>query len=150
MAGRKLGASKKLTQSLECFDEHKKPLAPMSVGDSVQVQNQESNHPLRWDKTGQVMEKFEHGQYLIKYDGPGIVLLRARGYLKKIQPCTRGFGWRELTETFEGQDGQQQQEETPVLIPGAAGGHRVVHPWAGCEVEPQEVYLRLIFISERK
>ena len=111
MAGRKLGASKKLTQSLECFDEHKKPLAPMSVGDSVQVQNQESNHPLRWDKTGQVMEKFEHGQYLIKYDGPGIVLLRARGYLKKIQPCTRGFGWRELTETFEGQDGQQQQEE---------------------------------------
>ena len=56
-----VGASKKLVQAME----NKRPLAPLSVGDSVQVQNREDNHPLRWDNTGQIMESLEHGQYLV-------------------------------------------------------------------------------------
>ena len=31
-------------------------------------------------------------------------------------------------ERVESQDEHQQQEEAPVLIPGAVGGHRVIHP----------------------
>ena len=91
-AGRKVGASKKLVQAMERYDEHKRPLAPLSVGDSLQVQNREDNHPLRWDKTGQIMERLEHGQYLVKYDGSGRVLLRTRGHLKNLAPCTRSHG----------------------------------------------------------
>ena len=30
--------------------------------------------------------------------------------------------------SVESQDEHQQQEEAPVLIPGAVGGHRVIHP----------------------
>ena len=31
-------------------------------------------------------------------------------------------------ERVESQDEHQQQEEAPVLIPGAVGGHMVIHP----------------------
>ena len=62
----------------------------------MQVQNQEGNYPLRWDKTRVALERLEHSQYLVKYDGSGQVLLRARGYLKKILPSTRGQMWPEM------------------------------------------------------
>ena len=84
LAGREVGASKKLFKAKEKYDEHKKPLAPLSVGDSVSVQNRKGNHPLRWDKTGRVVERLENKQYLIKYDGSG--RLRTRGHLRKIEP----------------------------------------------------------------
>ena len=61
-------------------------MAPLSVGDSVSVQNREGNKPLRWDRTGQVVERLENKQYLIKHDGSGMVLLRTRGHMKKIKP----------------------------------------------------------------
>ena len=46
LAGRELGASKKLAHAAEYYNEHKRPLAKLSVGDSVQIQNREGNHPL--------------------------------------------------------------------------------------------------------
>ena len=88
LAGRELGASKKLVRTIDRYDEHTRTLAPISVGDMVQVQNQEGNYPLRWDKSGIVVERLEHGQYLVKYDGSGRILLRARGHLRKILSCT--------------------------------------------------------------
>ena len=95
-AGHKVNASKKLVQAMEHYDEHKRPLAHLSMGDSLQAQNREDNHPIRWYNNGQIMERLEHGQYLVKYDGSGQVLLRTRGHLKKVAPCTRSHGWPEL------------------------------------------------------
>ena len=66
LAGREIGASKKLFKSQEKYDEHKRPLAPLSVGDSVSIQNGAGNHSLRWDKTGRVVERLENRQYLVK------------------------------------------------------------------------------------
>ena len=59
LAGREIGASKKLFSSQERYDEHKRPLAPLSVGDSVSVQNRKGTKSLKWDKTGQVVERLE-------------------------------------------------------------------------------------------
>ena len=39
--------------------------------DSVSVQNRDGNHPLRCDKTGQIMERLENNLYMIEYDGSG-------------------------------------------------------------------------------
>ena len=49
----------------------------------------EGSKPLRWDRTGQVVERMENRQYMVKCDGSGRVLLRSRGHLRKIQPSAR-------------------------------------------------------------
>ena len=46
LAGRELGASKKLAHGAEYYEKHKRLLAQLFVGDSVQIQNREGNHPL--------------------------------------------------------------------------------------------------------
>ena len=141
LAGREVGASKKLIKAREKYDEHKRPVAPLSVGESVSVQNREGNHPLRWDKTGKVVERLENKQYLVKYDGSGRVLLRTRGHLRKIEPCTRSCSWPDLlTEELEEQK-ETGLEEAPLLIPGAVPAGRIVHPIQGHGEDLQEVEL---------
>jgi hypothetical protein len=130
LEGREVGASKKLFRAQERYDEHKNPLAPLSVGDSVSVQNREGNKPLRWDRTGQVVERLENKQYMIKHDGSGRVLLRTRGHLKKIKPCTRSSGWPEVDPVVQY---QEEPVEMPLHIPGAVAAGRVLHPEHGHE-----------------
>ena len=68
--------------------EHSRPLAELSVGDLVSVQNLLGNHPLRWDRTGMVVEVRQHDQYGVKIDGTGRITFRNRRNLRK-------FGHRE-------------------------------------------------------
>ena len=128
LEGRELGASKKLARSKEKYDEHASPLAALSVGDSVQVQNREGNKPLRWDRTGQVVERMENRQFMVKCDGSGRVLLRTRSHLRKIQPSVRDRRWYDIDP-----QGQQVEpdDEVPLHIPGARAGSLVLHPEHG-------------------
>merc|ERR1712002_1043223 len=61
-----------------------KKLQDLKVGDMVQIQNQRGNNPRRWSKSGKVVEKLEHDQYLVKVDGSGRITRRNRRFLKKI------------------------------------------------------------------
>ena len=54
-----IGEDKKLARDVERYEKHAKPLTSLSVGDSLQIQNQEGNYPLRWDKTGVLVERLE-------------------------------------------------------------------------------------------
>ena len=85
------------------------------------------------DNTGQVVERLENKQYLVKFDGSGRVLLRTRGHLRKIEPCTRSCAWPDLLQ--EDQDVQQEtgMGEAPLLIPGAVPAGKVIHPVQGQE-----------------
>ena len=127
LEGRELGASRKLARSKEKYDEHASPLATLSVGDSVQVQNREGNKPLRWDRTGQVVERMENRQFMVKMDGSGRVLLRTRTHLRKIQPSVSD---RRLYDV-DPPGLQAEPEEMPLHIPGANGAGRVLHPVHG-------------------
>ena len=49
MARRHLARGKELTK-------HTRELAALKVGDTVSVQNQHGNSPLKWDNTGTIME----------------------------------------------------------------------------------------------
>ena len=69
--------------------EHTKILSPLKVGQVVLVQNQTGNKPLRWDKSGQVVEILEFDQYRIKMDGTGRSSLRNRKFLRAITPFSR-------------------------------------------------------------
>ena len=52
----------------------------------MQVQNQRGKDPLRWDKSGVVVENLGNHQYTIKMDGSGRVTLRNRKFLRIIRP----------------------------------------------------------------
>ena len=79
---RELAHARKQAKVIERYDANAKPLMPLSVGDSVSVQNQTGTKPLRWDRTGVVVERLQqHRQYLIKADGSGRTLLRNRCHL---------------------------------------------------------------------
>ena len=63
----------------------------LTVGDNVQVQNQYGNEPLRWDRSGVVVEKLDHGKYTVRMDGTGRITLRNRKYLRKIRPAFKNY-----------------------------------------------------------
>ena len=66
--------------------EHTKRLPPLSVGDLVRIQNQTGPSPLKWDKTGTVVEVRQFDQYVVRVDGTGRVTLRNRIFLRKYTP----------------------------------------------------------------
>ncbi len=55
----------------EKWTEHTKSLPPLQVGNHERIQNQTGSHPLKWDRTGVVIEVRQFPQYLIKIDGSG-------------------------------------------------------------------------------
>ena len=81
-------------RNAERLTEHTIRLQPLKVGDRVFIQNQTGNHPLRWDRTGLVIEVKQFDQYAVKVDGWGRVTLRNRKFLRKFDkiivdiPCT--------------------------------------------------------------
>jgi len=70
----------------ERLNEHTKRLPPLVIGDRVRIQNQTGNHPLKWDKTGSVIEVRQFDQYAVKVDGSGRITIRNRKFLRKYIP----------------------------------------------------------------
>ena len=68
------------------WSEHTRSLQPLKIGDKDRVQNQTGNHPLKWDKTGSVVEVRQLHQYLIRLDGSGRQSLRNRKFLRRYTP----------------------------------------------------------------
>ena len=71
-------------RNTERLTEHTVRLRPLKVGDRVFIQNQTGNHPLRWDRTGLVIEVKQFDQYAVRVDGSGRVTLRNRKFLRKF------------------------------------------------------------------
>merc|ERR1711951_296399 len=66
--------------------EHTRALKDLAVGDHVYVQNVVGNNPLKWERTGTVIEVLPYKQYRIKLDGSGRTTLRNRRHLRKFTP----------------------------------------------------------------
>ena len=82
----------------ECLSEHTKRLPPLAIGDCVHIQNQIRHYPLKWDKTGVIIEVCQFDQYAVKVNGLGRVTLHNRKFLRKyvhvksLKP-TKTTGW---------------------------------------------------------
>ena len=70
----------------ERLTQNTRSLPPLKVGDQVRVQNQAGPHPLKWDKTGTIIEVRQFNQYVIRLDGSRRVTLRNRKFLRKFLP----------------------------------------------------------------
>ena len=87
----------------EDLGRHAHPLPQLPVGPVVQVQNQRGKDPLRWNRSGIVVESLENQQYTVKMDGSGRVSLRNRKFLRKIQPLVpRYVSLDDLLVTHQG------------------------------------------------
>ena len=64
--------------------EHTVRLQPLKVDNRVFIQIQTGNNPLRWDRTGLVIEVKQFDQYAVRVDGSGRVTLRNRNFLRKF------------------------------------------------------------------
>ena len=64
-------------------------LEELEIGTTVQIQNQKGAEPLRWNKSGVIVENRGNDQYSVKMDGSGRVTLRNRQFLRQIKPLFR-------------------------------------------------------------
>ena len=73
----------------EAWSEHTKKLPPLPVGTKVFIQNQAGNNPMRWERTGTVVETKDHDQYNVRVDRTGRLTLRNRRFLRSFTPIVR-------------------------------------------------------------
>ena len=71
---------------LEELTRGTKVLPELKPGTVVLVQNQTGKAPLKWDKSGVILESLGYSQYKVKMDGTGRVTLRNRVNLREIVP----------------------------------------------------------------
>lgn len=58
-----------------------KPLKPLCIGDTVQVQNQRGHNPNKWDLSATVVEIQDFNSYLVKMDGTGRISKHNKQFL---------------------------------------------------------------------
>ena len=75
----------RFSKNLEWRKEHALPLSPLAVGQRVLIQNQHGNDPLRWDRSGVVVEAGTHDSYSVRLDGSGRLSKRNRTHLRPVQ-----------------------------------------------------------------
>ena len=73
-------------RNMEKIQKSSRSLKPLDVGQYVVLQNQNGPHPLRWDRTGQVVEYKDYDQYLVKIHGSNRLTLRNRRFLRAYDP----------------------------------------------------------------
>ena len=83
---RELAHAKRHIKTEEKMTKGSKMLPPLTVGESVAIQDQSGNTPRRWSKTGKVLESLGHDSYLIKVDGASRTTQRNRQFLRVITP----------------------------------------------------------------
>ncbi|GFO16566.1 transcription factor iiib 90 kda subunit [Plakobranchus ocellatus] len=71
LQSREEGLRNRHMRAAERLSEHTRVLPPLTVGDSVRIQNQTGPHPTKWDKTDIVVEVRQFDQYVIRVDGSG-------------------------------------------------------------------------------
>ena len=86
IVNRELALSKRHVREKEKWHQNTRLLPQLKTGDSVYLQNLSGNHPLRWERTGTVVECKPHHQYVVKVDGSGRTTLRNRRHLRKFTP----------------------------------------------------------------
>lgn len=93
----------------ERLSEHTRRLPPLKVGDHVRIQNQIGPHPLKWDKTGVIVEVRQYDQYMVKTDGSNRTTLRNRKFLRHFIPAKVMPPFRSIMDDFKYQTMNHKQ-----------------------------------------
>ena len=123
MEKREQALARRHARQEQLLSEHTKTLVPLKVSDVVSIQNQHGPRPLKWDKSGTVVEVMQYDQYKIRMDGSGRASVRNRKFLKKIVP------FNSVTRTGY----SMQPQQTPLTSQSAVDNlpHSSGHPTHG-------------------
>ena len=83
---RETALGRRATNAEKEWSEHMRAIPPLKVGDTVMVQNQSGNHPLRWDKRGTIVKSEGLDQYKVMIDGSRRLTRRNRRYQRLFTP----------------------------------------------------------------
>ena len=108
-------AKRHMKRSVE-LSEHTRRLKPLTVGQSVTIQNQHGNNPKRWCNTGTIVEVGEFDKYLVKVDGSGRLTVRNRRYLRP------NVTYQEALEGSHAEDLQDQPARRSERLRKKGGG----------------------------
>ena len=75
---------RKYNESSAILKTGSRDVPPLKVGERCLVQNQHGNYPLKWDKSGVVLEVLPHNQYSVKLDGTNRTTNRNRKFLRRL------------------------------------------------------------------
>ena len=101
LASREEALRNRHMKTAERLAEHTRRLPPLTVGDSVRIQNQTGHHPTKLDKTDRIIEVRQYDQYAIHVDVLGRVTLRNRKFLRKYVPVQRPTPRRSIIEDLD-------------------------------------------------
>ena len=73
---RELALAKSSAKAQDNLSSHVKEDAPLELGDSIMVQNQAGNKPLRWSRRGVMVEVLPNRQYKVRMDRSRRITLR--------------------------------------------------------------------------
>jgi hypothetical protein len=110
---RELAMMDRHAREVENLTPHTKELPPLKVGDTVRVQNQTGNTPIKWDRSGVIIEVRQHDQYAVKMHGSGRVSLRNRMFLRKYS----AFVTKKPTRTIKEDRAVQLDPTAPYFFP---------------------------------
>ena len=69
-------------RNLEKVNKSNRRLQPLGIGQHVLIQNQHGPHPLRWERTGVIVDCKEFDQYIVKVHGSNRLTIRNRQFLR--------------------------------------------------------------------
>ncbi|PFX11472.1 hypothetical protein AWC38_SpisGene24780 [Stylophora pistillata] len=75
-----------MSRTTESLREHTQHLRPVSTRERVFLQNQQGQHPNKWDRSGVVLEGKGQDLYTVKVYGSGRLSLRYRRFLRAYTP----------------------------------------------------------------
>ena len=118
-------------RTAEKLNEHSRRLVDLNVGDRCYVQNQTGNFPKRWDRSGTVVEMYDHDSFAVKIDGTGRVTRRNRRFLRKFSPVSPVIQFQQLhtdltkqTGTYTAYRPMHSSTSCPHRIPLLQSGQR--------------------------
>ena len=88
----------RITHTTESLQAHSHSLRPLALGEAVFIQNQQGNHPTKWDRSGIVVESLGNDQYRVKVDGSGRLTLRNHRFLRAYTPVTTAIKYQPVNE----------------------------------------------------
>ena len=116
MNASKLALCNRHMRAQERLSEHTRRLPPLKIGDHVRIQNQIGSYPLKWDKTGIVVEVRQYDQYVVRTDGSNRTTLRNRKFLRHFIPAQVTPPPRSIIEDIKYHQATNYQQ-SPTFMP---------------------------------
>ena len=74
----------RFAKSVERLNVNSRNLPNLNIGDRCYIQNQKGNYPLKWERSGVIVEIQPYDKYVVKIDGSGQLTKRNRKFLRRI------------------------------------------------------------------